>query len=113
MKSQSHVIVALDFSSFNELESFVNIISPNLCKLKVGKELFTKFGPKVVEFLQSKGFDINTYDIESMTFGGDVKVLKKGVVASKVKVGLVGFVIPYCRREYSSPSSQLNLLLLL
>ena len=46
------------FSSFNELESFVNIISPNLCKLKVGKELFTKFGPKVVEFLQSKGFDI-------------------------------------------------------
>ena len=58
MKNQSYVIVALDFSDFNELESFVSILDPKLCKLKVGKELFTKFGPKVVEFLQSKGFDI-------------------------------------------------------
>ena len=47
---------------------------------------------KIVGKGQSKGFDINTYDIDSLTFGGDVKVLKKGVVASKVKVGLVGFV---------------------
>ena len=58
MKSQSYVIVALDFSDFDELKYFVSILNPKLCKLKVGKELFTKFGPKVVEFLQSKGFDI-------------------------------------------------------
>ena len=58
MKNQSYVIVALDFSDFNELESFISILNPNLCKLKVGKELFVKFGPKVVEFLKSKGFDI-------------------------------------------------------
>lgn len=55
---KNYVIVALDFSDFNELKSFVTIINPKLCKLKVGKELFTKFGPKVVEFLQSKGFDV-------------------------------------------------------
>ena len=58
MKNQSYVIVALDFADFNELESFISILNPNLCKLKVGKELFVKFGPKVVEFLKSKGFDI-------------------------------------------------------
>ena len=58
MKNQSDVIVALDFSDFSELVSFVSILDPKLCRLKVGKELFTKFGPKVVEFLQSKNFDI-------------------------------------------------------
>ncbi len=58
MKNQSYIIVALDFSDLNELESFVSILNPKLCKLKVGKELFVKFGPKVVEFLKSKGFDI-------------------------------------------------------
>ena len=40
---------------------------------------------KLVGKGQSKGFDINTYDIETMTFDGDVKVLKKGIVYSKVK----------------------------
>ena len=58
MINKNYVIVALDFSDFNELKSFVTILNPKLCKLKVGKELFTKFGPKVVEFLQSKGFDV-------------------------------------------------------
>lgn len=58
MKNQSCVIIALDFSDFHELESFVAILNSKFCKLKVGKELFTKFGPRVVEFLQSKGFDV-------------------------------------------------------
>ena len=58
MINKNYVIVALDFSDFNELKSFVTILNPKLCKLKVGKELFTKFGPKVVEFLQLKGFDV-------------------------------------------------------
>ncbi len=72
MNNQGYVIVALDFSDFKELESFVAILDPKLCRLKVGKELFTKFGPKVVEFLQSKGFeiflDLKFHDIPNTVF---------------------------------------------
>jgi orotidine-5'-phosphate decarboxylase len=33
-------------------------LSPKLCRLKVGKELFTSSGPALVEQLQSLGFDV-------------------------------------------------------
>lgn len=40
---------------------------------------------KLVGRRASKGLSINTFDISSMTFEGDVKVLKKGLVYSQVK----------------------------
>ncbi len=52
------VIVALDFSEYQEVIEFVNPLSPSLCRLKVGKELFTRFGPQIVMDLQNKGFEI-------------------------------------------------------
>jgi|TARA_B110000196_G_scaffold6022_1_gene5404 orotidine-5'-phosphate decarboxylase len=52
------IIVALDYSnSINALE-FVETIDPTLCKLKVGKELFTRCGPSFVSLLVKKGFDV-------------------------------------------------------
>ena len=52
------IIVALDYSnSINALE-FVETIDPTLCKLKVGKELFTRCGPSFVSLLEKKGFDV-------------------------------------------------------
>jgi hypothetical protein len=41
---------------------------------------------KLVGKKEKAGFSLNTYDIESMTFSGDVKVLKKGLIHSTVKV---------------------------
>ena len=55
---KSKVIVALDFSNENHLMSFVDRVSPELCGLKVGKELFTSFGPRPVEMLVEKGFSV-------------------------------------------------------
>ncbi len=52
------IVVALDFSERKALESFVEQVDPTLCRLKVGKELFTSFGPEIVHWLQNKGFDI-------------------------------------------------------
>lgn len=54
----SPIIVALDFSSESAMWQFVERISPNDCRLKVGKELFTRFGPQLVESLRVKGFEI-------------------------------------------------------
>jgi len=52
------LIVALDFSSKKQALEFVDKVSPELCKLKVGKELFTLSGPTLIDTLVSKGFDI-------------------------------------------------------
>lgn len=52
------VVVALDFDKKNEALSFADKVSPNDCKLKVGKEMFTYFGPEFVKTLTGKGFDV-------------------------------------------------------
>lgn len=54
----SKVIVALDYNSAEKANQFVNSISPELCKLKVGKELFTLSGPEFVRGLVNKGYDV-------------------------------------------------------
>lgn len=52
------IIVALDFSSAEDALRLAEKLEPNLCRLKVGKELFTAAGPNLVETLMLKGFDI-------------------------------------------------------
>jgi orotidine-5'-phosphate decarboxylase len=52
------VIVALDFPDAHAAQTFAEQLSPALCRLKVGMELFTAAGPKVVENLVSRGFDV-------------------------------------------------------
>ncbi|SEL10948.1 orotidine-5'-phosphate decarboxylase [Colwellia chukchiensis] len=52
------VVVALDFDKKNDALSFVDRISPNDCRLKVGKEMFTHFGPEFVKELVKRDFDV-------------------------------------------------------
>lgn len=52
------VLVALDFPDAEQVTQFVERINPELCRLKIGKELFTACGPQLVERLAGKGFDI-------------------------------------------------------
>jgi orotidine-5'-phosphate decarboxylase len=52
------VIVALDFANKEDALSFIDQVTPSDCKLKVGKEMFTYYGPQFVELLVEKGFDV-------------------------------------------------------
>jgi orotidine-5'-phosphate decarboxylase len=52
------VVVALDFASAEPALALVERLSPALCRLKVGKELFTRCGPALVDDLQQRGFDV-------------------------------------------------------
>lgn len=54
----SKVIVALDFADSTNALNLVNQLDPSLCKLKVGKELFTAAGPQLVEKLIAKNFQV-------------------------------------------------------
>ena len=56
--SNSRIIVPLDFNTTEQALQLVEKLKPDLCRLKVGKELFTTAGPDLVEKLINKGFDI-------------------------------------------------------
>lgn len=52
------VIVALDFADGAQAREFVTRLQPGSCRLKVGKELFTREGPGLVRQLVEQGFDV-------------------------------------------------------
>lgn len=56
--NDSKIIVALDFASDKAAMQLVEKITPELCRLKVGKELFTRSGPDFVKELVASGFDV-------------------------------------------------------
>ena len=58
MSQSSPVIVALDFPTEDETMQLVDQLEPSLCRLKVGKELFTRCGPELVKQLVDKNFDV-------------------------------------------------------
>lgn len=54
----SRLIVALDYPEAEPALCFVRKVAPELCRLKVGKELFTAAGPQLVQHLVASGFDV-------------------------------------------------------
>ncbi|WP_296405084.1 orotidine-5'-phosphate decarboxylase [Psychrobacter sp.] len=71
MSPVSPIIVAIDKPSLNEALSLADQLDPRLCRVKVGKELFTYCGPKIVNELQGRGFevflDLKFHDIPNTT----------------------------------------------
>lgn len=65
------IIVALDAKSQYDALTLAEQLDPALCRVKVGKELFTHEGPSVVKALHSKGFevflDLKFHDIPNTT----------------------------------------------
>ncbi|WP_037585950.1 orotidine-5'-phosphate decarboxylase [Stenoxybacter acetivorans] len=61
------VIVALDFDNASTTLNFVRQLRPELCQLKIGKELFTASGRSLAESLINQGFklflDLKFHDI--------------------------------------------------
>lgn len=54
----SKIIIALDYKDEVSTMALVDQLEPSLCRLKVGKELFVRCGPGLVEKLIHKGFDV-------------------------------------------------------
>jgi len=52
------VLIALDFADSESALAFVSGLQPDLCRLKVGKELFAVAGPVFVKELVRQGFDV-------------------------------------------------------
>lgn len=56
--SASPIIVALDFPNQEQALELVSRLEPGRCRLKVGKELFTRSGPELVKNLVKQNFDV-------------------------------------------------------
>ncbi|MDO8208074.1 MAG: orotidine-5'-phosphate decarboxylase [Gallionella sp.] len=69
--SDPKIIVALDFPGAVPALALAHRLSPELCRLKVGKELFTATGPVLLEQLMKSGFeiflDLKFHDIPNTT----------------------------------------------
>lgn len=52
------VIVALDFDDVTLANDLIAKLDPNACRLKIGKEMFTYFGPEWVKQVIELGFDV-------------------------------------------------------
>lgn len=67
----SPIVVALDFPGFDQAMAMARQLDPQDCRVKVGKELFTRCGPQIVEALHRLGFevflDLKFHDIPNTT----------------------------------------------
>ena len=77
------IIVALDYNNIEDAIKFIDNIDPSLCRIKIGKELFTKYGPKIILELHNKGFeiflDLKFHDIPTTVYKACISALSLNV----------------------------------
>jgi orotidine-5'-phosphate decarboxylase len=52
------VVIALDYDNQQSALDFIEQLDPSTCRLKIGKEMFTHFGPDFVKQIVAKDFDV-------------------------------------------------------
>ena len=79
----SPVIVALDNMTLDASLALADQLDPKTCRLKVGKELFTRCGPDVVKALHQRDFevflDLKFHDIPNTTAQAVLAAAELGV----------------------------------
>ncbi|WP_048305768.1 orotidine-5'-phosphate decarboxylase [Halomonas sp. PR-M31] len=79
----SPIIIALDYPSMDAALCMADQLDPSCCRVKVGKELFTRAGPSVVEALHGRGFevflDLKFHDIPNTVAGAVQAAAEQGV----------------------------------
>jgi len=85
------VIVALDYPAAGPALAAVEQLDPALCRLKVGKELFTAAGPELVRALAGRGYDVfldlKYHDIPNTVAGACRAAAELGVWMVNVHAG--------------------------
>jgi orotidine-5'-phosphate decarboxylase len=58
MKDTKPLIIALDYPTARAALDLLDLLDPALCRVKVGKELFTRAGPELVKQIHQLNFDV-------------------------------------------------------
>jgi orotidine-5'-phosphate decarboxylase len=82
---KNKIIFALDLEHFHEAQQWVSLLKDRIGVFKVGKQLFTRSGPKVIDMINQKGqkvfLDLKYHDIPNT-------VAKAGEEATKHQVAM-------------------------
>jgi len=85
VQPKDRIIFALDVDHFSEAQRWVNLLKNQIGFFKVGKQLFTHSGPKVIDMIHQKGqkvfLDLKYHDIPNT-------VAKAGEEATKHQVAM-------------------------
>lgn len=77
------LIFALDAASFEEAESWIDLLSGHVGMFKVGKELFTAAGPKIIDCIKLRGqrvfLDLKFHDIPNTVARAAESAVRLGV----------------------------------
>jgi orotidine-5'-phosphate decarboxylase len=83
MEAKERIILALDVEGFDEARELVERFRGRVGMFKVGKQLFTHSGPRIVEFLKSRGarvfLDLKYHDIPNTVSKAAVEASRLGV----------------------------------
>lgn len=81
--NKEKLVLALDVESFNEAKKIVDELHDYVGVFKVGKQLFTNVGPKIVEYINSKKakvfLDLKYHDIPNTAQGASKAAAELGV----------------------------------
>lgn len=115
MSCLSPIIVALDFPNSDAALALAAQLDPAQCRVKVGKELFTRCGPSIVEALQVKGFevflDLKFHDIPNTTAMAVKAAAEMGVWMVNVHCSGGLRMMATCRNELDKLSGAKPLLI--
>lgn len=77
------LIVALDYANREDALMMADMLDPELCRVKVGKELYTRAGPEILERLHERNFqvflDLKFHDIPNTTANAVAAAADMGV----------------------------------
>jgi orotidine-5'-phosphate decarboxylase len=83
MDPKEKIILALDVEHFEEAQKLVLEFRDHVGMFKVGKQLFTHCGPKIVDFIKLKGsrvfLDLKYHDIPNTVAKASIEAAKLGV----------------------------------
>ncbi|EKD50216.1 MAG: hypothetical protein ACD_62C00608G0006 [uncultured bacterium] len=80
---KNKICIALDVDSFDEAKKLVTALKEHVGYFKVGKQLFTRLGPQIVEYIQGQGakvfLDLKFHDIPNTVRSASRAVADLGV----------------------------------
>ena len=80
---KENIIIALDYDDESKIYEFCDQMDPSLCKLKIGKQVFTKYGPNIIDNLHKKKFeiflDLKFHDIPTTVYKACLEAFNLGV----------------------------------
>ena len=87
----SPLIIALDYPDMAAALAMADQLDPTRCRVKVGKELFTRVGPDILKALHQRGFEVfldpKFHDIPNTTAQAVLAAAEHGVWMTNVHAG--------------------------